>query len=74
MATLNDLNDNVIYQMHEYLDSDGSETSSTCVSSTIGQGRIMAGTNWCRSNKKNCIIGEVAAGSNSVCKSAFQGM
>jgi endoglucanase len=74
MGALTDPHDNIIYEMHQYLDSDGSGTHSTCVSTTIGQQRLVAATNWCRSNKKNCIIGETAAGSNSVCLSAIEGM
>jgi len=74
MAALTDPNDNVIYEMHQYLDSDGSGTSSTCVSSTIGSQRLAAATNWCRSNGKNCILGETAAGSNSNCISAIEDM
>lgn len=74
MGALYDPHDNVIYEMHQYLDSDGSGTHSTCVSTTIGQQRLVAATNWCRSNKKNCIIGETAAASNSVCLSAIEGM
>lgn len=74
MGALTDPHDNIIYEMHQYLDSDGSGTHSTCVSTTISQQRLVAATNWCRSNKKNCIIGETAAGSNSVCLSAIEGM
>jgi len=74
MAALTDPNDNVIYEMHQYLDSDGSGTSSTCVSSTIGSSRLQAATSWCKSNGKNCILGETAAASNSVCISALQDM
>ncbi|CAM6004453.1 unnamed protein product [Sphagnum balticum] len=39
MAALMDPNDNIIYEMHQYLDSDGSGTSATCVSTTIGSER-----------------------------------
>jgi endoglucanase len=73
MAALTDPSDNVIYEMHQYLYSDGSGTSSTCVSSTIGQERLVAATSWCRSNGKNCIIAE-RAGSDSVCLSAIEVM
>jgi len=74
MAELTDPNDNVIYEMHQYLDSDGSGTSSTCVSSTIGSERLAAATAWLKSNGKNGILGETAAGSNSVCISALEDM
>ena len=44
MGALTDPQNKIIYQMHQYLDSDGSGTSATCVSSTIGQERIQAAT------------------------------
>src|ERR1700710_1972419 len=61
MAGLTDPNDNVIYEMHQYLDSDGSGTHDQCVSTNIGVERLQAATSWCRSNGKNCILGETAA-------------
>ncbi|PQE32778.1 glycoside hydrolase family 5 protein [Rutstroemia sp. NJR-2017a WRK4] len=74
MGALTDPNNNIIYEMHQYLDSDGSGTSSTCVSTTIGKERLAAATAWLKSNGKNGILGETAAGSNSVCISAITGM
>ena len=47
--------------MHQYLDSDGSGTSSTCVSSTIGSERLEAATAWLRSNGKVGLVGEYNA-------------
>jgi len=58
--------------MHQYLDGDGSGTSATCVSSTIGQERIPAATQWLKSNGKLGIIGEFAGGVNSRCETAAQ--
>lgn len=58
--------------MHQYLDGDGSGTSATCVSSTIGQERIPAATQWLKSNGKLGIIGEFAGGANSRCETAAQ--
>lgn len=60
--------------MHQYLDSDGSGTSSTCVSATIGQERIESATAWLVANAKKAFLGEFAAGANSVCVSAVTGM
>ncbi|PQE05023.1 glycoside hydrolase family 5 protein [Rutstroemia sp. NJR-2017a BBW] len=74
MGALTDPNNNIIYEMHQYLDSDGSGTSSTCVSTTIGKERLAAATAWLKNNGKNGILGETAAGSNSVCISAITGM
>jgi endoglucanase len=74
MVDLTDPSDKIVYEMHQYLDSDGSGTSSTCVSSTIGAERIAAATSWLQANGKKGIIGEFAGGANSVCESAVTGM
>ncbi|OCL02633.1 glycoside hydrolase family 5 protein [Glonium stellatum] len=74
MGALTDPQNKTIYQMHQYLDSDGSGTSATCVSSTIGQERIQAATQWLKSNGKLGIIGEFAGGANTQCETAIQGM
>ncbi|GIK06707.1 hypothetical protein Aspvir_002357 [Aspergillus viridinutans] len=66
--------DKLIYEMHQYLDSDGSGSSSTCVSSTIGQERIASATAWLIANNKKAFLGEFAAGSDTVCQSAVTGM
>jgi endoglucanase len=60
--------------MHQYLDSDGSGTSATCVSGTIGQERLQSATAWLRTNNKKAFLGEFGAGANDVCKSAVTGM
>lgn len=60
--------------MHQYLDSDGSGTSATCVDSTIGVTRISSATQWLKDNGKVGIIGEFAGGANSVCQTALSGM
>lgn len=60
--------------MHQYLDSDGSGTSATCVSSTIGQERVESATAWLVANNKKAFLGEFGAGANAVCASAVTGM
>lgn len=74
MKQLTDPENKLIYQMHQYLDSDGSGTSETCVSSTIGEERVKAATQWLKDNGKKGFLGEFAGGANDVCKSAIQGM
>ncbi|KAH8884899.1 glycoside hydrolase family 5 protein [Thozetella sp. PMI_491] len=74
MGSLKDPNDKIVYEMHQYLDSDGSGTSATCVSSTIGQERIKAATEWLKANNKTGILGETAGGANAQCITALQGM
>jgi endoglucanase len=74
MKGLTDPQDKIVYEMHQYLDSDSSGTSETCVSSTIGQERLESATTWLKDNGKKGFIGEFAGGVNSVCESAVEGM
>ncbi|KAL2672358.1 Endoglucanase gh5-1 [[Neocosmospora] mangrovei] len=74
MKALTDPEDKIVYQMHQYLDSDSSGTNEACVSSTIGAERVKAATAWLKKNGKVGIIGEFAGGANSQCKAAVQGM
>lgn len=71
---LKDPNNKLVYEMHQYLDSDGSGTSGTCVSSTIGVDRVVGATNWLRANGKLGVLGEFAGGPNSQCLSAVTGL
>ncbi|KAG0649236.1 hypothetical protein D0Z07_4285 [Hyphodiscus hymeniophilus] len=74
LKALTDPSNLLVYEMHQYLDSDGSGTNATCVSSTIGVDRITSATAWLQTNNKVGIIGEFAGGANSVCLSAVTGM
>ncbi|KAA8906644.1 endoglucanase [Sphaerosporella brunnea] len=73
LINLTDPNNNLAYEMHQYLDSDGSGTSPTCVSSTIGAERLAAATAWLQANNKKGFLGEIGAGSNDACITAVQG-
>jgi endoglucanase len=70
LVSLTDPENKIIYQMHQYLDSDSSGTNEACVSTEIGVQRVVGATNWLRANGKLGIIGEFAGGPNSVCKTA----
>ncbi|KAI1430485.1 endoglucanase [Xylaria sp. CBS 124048] len=74
LAGLTDSADKLVYEMHQYLDSDNSGTSDVCVSSTIGVERLSGATAWLRANGKVGILGEYAGGANTQCKAAIQGM
>lgn len=74
MKSLTDPQNKIIYEMHQYLDSDGSGTSDACVSATIGSQRLAAATAWLKSNGKKGILGEFAGGANSNCQSAVKDM
>jgi endoglucanase len=63
----------ILLEMHQYLDSDSSGTSGTCVSSTIGAERLQVATQWLQQNNFKGFLGEMGAGSNSACISAIQG-
>ncbi|KAI1817599.1 glycoside hydrolase family 5 protein [Poronia punctata] len=74
MLKLTDPADKLIYEMHQYLDSDGSGTSDLCASPTIGRERLKEATAWLQQNKKKAILGETAGGANTQCITALQDM
>ncbi|KAM0144694.1 hypothetical protein ACHAP3_000726 [Botrytis cinerea] len=74
MLNITDPEDKLVYEFHQYLDSDGSGTSTTCVSSTIGAERIADATAWLKANNLKGVIGEFAGGVNADCESAISGM
>lgn len=74
MKALTDPSDKLVYEMHQYLDSDSSGTSEACVSTQIGVQRVMGATAWLRKNGKVGIIGEYAGGPNDNCRAAVKGM
>lgn len=74
MGNLRDPENKIVYQMHQYLDTDGSGTHVPCVSSTIGVERVSGATRWLKANGKKGILGEFAGGANDVCKQAVKGM
>jgi endoglucanase len=74
LAALTDPQNKIVYEMHQYLDSDGSGTSVNCVSTEIGVQRVVGATNWLRANGKIGFLGEFAGGANSVCQTAITGL
>ncbi|EHL00928.1 putative endo-beta-1,4-glucanase B [Glarea lozoyensis 74030] len=72
LLSLTDPSDKIVYEMHQYLDTDGSGTSANCVSSTIGSERLKAATAWLKTNKKKGILGEFAGGANTQCQNAVK--
>ncbi|KAL3426985.1 endoglucanase 3 precursor [Phlyctema vagabunda] len=74
LKALTDPQNKLVYEMHQYLDTDGSGTSSACVSSTIGAERVQSATAWLKANGKVGIIGEFAGGANDQCLTAVKGL
>ncbi|KAF2018034.1 glycoside hydrolase family 5 protein [Aaosphaeria arxii CBS 175.79] len=72
LVNLKDPENKLIYQMHQYLDTDGSGTHAECVSATIFSERLQAATKWLKDNKKQGVIGEFAGGNNAQCISALK--
>ena len=64
----------LIFEMHQYLNSDGSGAGSDCVSTTVGVDRVIGATEWLRENNKLGVLGEFAGGPNSVCMAAVTGL
>jgi endoglucanase len=65
---------NTLYEMHQYLDSDSSGTTSTCVSSTIGSQDLMAATQWMKAQHVRGLLGEFGVANNPTCMSALSDM
>lgn len=74
LVNLTDPENKLIYEMHQYLDSDSSGTSDVCVNNTIGYDRVLSATQWLIENKKVALLGEYAGGANTVCQEAVVGM
>ncbi|QKX53778.1 uncharacterized protein TRUGW13939_00858 [Talaromyces rugulosus] len=75
MKSLTDSVDNLlVYEMHQYLDSDGSGTSVDCVNSTIGESRVESATAWLKDNNKLGFLGEFAGGATDTCETAVKGL
>jgi len=66
--------DKVIFEAHQYMDSDGSGTNPACVSSTVGSSRLSTFTGWLRTSKKHGFLGEFGAGTDPTCLAAIDDM
>jgi endoglucanase len=74
MINLTDPANHFAYEVHQYLDSDSSGTSDTCISPTIGVERLANFTTWCRANGVRGFLGEFAGSTDSGCLVAVSNM
>ncbi len=74
MLQITDSGNNLVFEVHQYLDTDSSGTTTTCVSPTIGAQRLQVFTDWLRANGKRGLLGEFAAANSDTCKQALNGM
>jgi endoglucanase len=66
--------DNFAIEVHQYLDSDSSGQSETCVSRTIGSERLRAFTEWLREYGYVGFLGEFGVARNDDCYAALDDM
>jgi endoglucanase len=74
MLNVVDSLDNYAYDVHQYLDSNSSGTSSTCVSVNTGADRLKTFTGWLRTHGKRGFLGEFGVGANETCMEALDKM
>jgi endoglucanase len=74
MLNIADPGNNVLFEVHQYLDADSGGGGSTCVSKTIGSERLAGFVGWLRDNKKKGFVGEFAGPDNATCDAAVADM
>jgi len=74
MVGVRDLLNNSIFEVHQYLDSDGSGTHTEVVSPTVGSERLKDFTQWCRANHQRAFLGEFAAANSDQGHAAIENM
>jgi len=74
MLAITDPSNNLLFEVHQYLDSNSSGNSDQCVSATIGAERLVSFTNWLRTNSKKGFLGEFAGGNNPTCNQGIANM
>lgn len=74
MLAITDPGNNMMWEIHQYFDSDYSGESKVCVSETIGSEKLTAITEWMREYKQRAFLAEFAVASNDVCLKALDDM
>jgi len=74
MKSIVDPGNNYAFEVHQYMDSDSSGTSATCVSGTVGADRLKDFTAWLQQNGLRGFLGELGAASNPTCLTALDNM
>jgi endoglucanase len=69
-----DSSDNFAFEVHQYLDADGSGTSSSVVSTEIGVERLTAITQWAEATGNKLFLGEFGVASDPTSLSALNNM
>jgi endoglucanase len=74
LKNIHDPANNIVFEMHQYLDKDSSGTSPDCVSEDVGAKRLELATQWLRENNHKGFLGEFGAAQNPICLKALDTM
>lgn len=69
-----DPGNNMLFEAHQYLDSNAGGQNGNCVSATIGRQRLVPFVTWLRKNGRKGLLGELASGNNATCNAAMTDM
>jgi endoglucanase len=72
MLEITDSGNNLVFEVHQYLDTYASGTEDLCLSATIGSERLKAFTGWLRDNNRKGFLGEFSSGQNALCDAALE--
>jgi endoglucanase len=73
MLAITDPGGNMAFEVHQYLDADGSGTG-TCTSATVGSQRLRDFTDWLRLHGKKAFLGEFGGDGGDTCLRAIDDM
>ena len=71
---IKDPSNNFVFEVHQYLDFDGSGTHDSVVSPTIGSSRLAAVTQWAQNTGNKLFMGEFGVGQDATSLSAMNDM
>ncbi len=74
MLNITDPANNIVFEVHQYLDGNAAGEGADCVNATIGSARLAPFVKWLRDNGKKGFVGELAGGDNTTCNSAVTDM
>ncbi len=74
LKNIEDPQNNLVFEAHQYLDKYSTGTDSDCVSADVGVKRLTAFTGWLKENGYQGYLGEFAAGTSETCQQALENM
>ena len=66
MLSITDPGNNFAFEVHQYLDSNGSGGGGSVVSATVGRDRLVNFTNWLHANNRRGFLGEFAVPNSTI--------